>query len=171
MNRIDISQLNNEMQMNDINITPTSTVNSTSSQNSTIPNTTSINTTIPTSTIPASTNSTNSTIPNTASTIPTSNNLINNQVNELLQYLYITLRSYPPPKIVVLNFDTSIMNYINIFYKSLSTKLNMSTVNLVMLLNRFANSEPNLILYKKDIVKLYSRNIIPKIKTDYSTTV
>ena len=95
----------------------------------------------------------------------------NKSLNSLLQYIYISLRSYPPPDIIIMKCETDARILPNKLYKSISVKLNQEIMKIILSINKYSNEKPNLILNYEDIEKLYSHNILPKIKVDYSTTL
>lgn len=99
----------------------------------------------------------------------------NPELNSLLQYIYISLRSYPPPDIVIIKCETDVRILPNKLYKSISVKLNQEIMKIIFAISKYSLNEninkPNLILSYEDIEKLYSMNILPKIKIDYSTSI
>ena len=97
-------------------------------------------------------------------------------INSFLQYIYISLSSYPPPNIVTVKFNSSENININTICKSIATKLNIPVVDIIFGCTRYSNSNStttyaNLILTDEDIKKLIENDIIPFIKPDYSTIV
>jgi hypothetical protein len=101
------------------------------------------------------------------------NTFDNPELNSLLQYIYISLRSYPPPDTVIIKCETDVRILPNKLYKSISVKLNQEIMKIIFAISKHLLNEninkPNLILSYEDIEKLYSMNILPKIKIDYST--
>ena len=93
------------------------------------------------------------------------------KLNDLLQYIYITLRSYPAPNIIIMKCEADSRIVLCKLYKSLSVKLNQDTPQIILALNKLSNETPNLILSYKDIEKLYSYGILTIQKLDYSTTI
>ena len=109
--------------------------------------------------------------------IQNKSNFNNPLLNSLLQYIYISLRSYPPPDIIIMKCETDVRILPNKLYKSISVKLNQEIMKIILAINKYSLQEneienkPNLILSYEDIEKLYSLNILPKIKIDYSTNI
>ena len=99
----------------------------------------------------------------------------NPELNSLLQYIYISLRSYPPPDIVIMKCETDVRILPNKLCKSISVKLNQEIMKIIFAISKHSLNEninkPNLILSYEDIEKLYSMNILPRIKIDYSTNI
>jgi hypothetical protein len=111
-------------------------------------------------------------------------------INSFLQYIYISLRSYPPPDIVTIKFNSSENININTICKAIANKLNIPVLDVIFGCTRYSDSKfegiitsksalpsstaptcANLILTDKDIEKLIENNIIPFIKPDYSTII
>ena len=96
-------------------------------------------------------------------------------LNSFLQYMYITLREYPPPENVVVKCDVKNKRmYANKLFKSISTKLGLPTLDTILLCTKnsqtqFQNSF--LTLTCEDIEKLENLGIIPRVKIDYSTQI
>ena len=103
------------------------------------------------------------------------NTFNNPELNSLLQYIYISLRSYPPPDIVIIKCELDVRILPNKLYKSISVKLNQEIMKIIFAIGKYSLNEninkPNLLLSYEDIEKLYSMNILPKIKIDYSTNI
>ena len=112
---------------------------------------------------------------NSIENIQNKSNFNNPLLNSLLQYIYISLRSYPPPDIIIMKCETDVRILPNKLYKSISVKLNQEIMKIILAINKYSLQEntdkPNLILSYEDIEKLYSLNILPKIKIDYSTNI
>ena len=94
------------------------------------------------------------------------------KLNDLLQYIYITLRSYPAPNIIIMKCEADSRILPCKLYKALSVKLNQDTMEIIPALNKLSNETPNLILNYNDIDKLFNKyGILPIQKLDYSTTI
>lgn len=96
-------------------------------------------------------------------------------INSFLQYIYISLRSYPPPNIITVKVNSSENINVHTICKSISNKLNIPVVDVIFGCTRYSDSTAanyaNLILTDEDIEKLIENNIIPFIKPDYSTII
>ena len=96
-------------------------------------------------------------------------------INSFLQYIYISLRSYPPPNIITVKVNSSENINVHTICKSISNKLNIPIVDVIFGCTRYSDSAAanyaNLILTDEDIEKLIENNIIPFVKPDYSTII
>jgi hypothetical protein len=99
------------------------------------------------------------------------NSSISLRVNNLLQYIYMTLREYPPPPIVIPKCKLSSNVIAYKLYKSISMKLNIDIMKVVFICNKYSNQQPNLILTAADFEKLKEYDIIPMPKIDFSTHI
>ena len=94
------------------------------------------------------------------------------KLNDLLQYIYITLRSYPAPNIIIMKCEADSRILPCKLVKALSVKLNQDTMEIILALNKLNSETPNLILSYNDIDKLFNKyHILPIQKLDYSTTI
>ena len=94
---------------------------------------------------------------------------LNEKLNELLQYIYVSLRSYPPEKVIVVEFPNT-ERYTGRFWFSIAKMLNMNTCDLMLSVSILSKEKPNLKLTQSDILQLYSQGIIPDVQVDVSTT-
>ena len=99
------------------------------------------------------------------------NSSISLRINNLLQYIYMTLREYPPPPIVIPKCKLSSNVIAFKLYKSISMKLNIDVMKVVFICNKYPNQQPNLILTAADFEKLKEYDIIPMPKIDFSTHI
>ena len=94
---------------------------------------------------------------------------MNMTLNNVLQYIYVTLREYPPPEVISYKIDSIDHELTGRFDRSIAGLLHIPNSEYILKFKPQLNSNPNLIINNDDIKWLFDHDIIPA--HDHSTYV
>lgn len=91
-------------------------------------------------------------------------------IQDIFKYVYISLKEYPPPQMVMINFKSNDHKLTGLFYRACAKILNVTVADLISSLSKSSLSIANLILTNDDIQYLFDNHILPTIDINLINT-